>query len=57
MQNFVAVGQTVAEMATAAIFEFLNFEILRVGRVKWIKMHHDAKFCAVPFFDTRILIM
>jgi len=50
MPNFVAIDQTVAaiwrffKMATAAILDFQNVEILGAGRVKRVKMCHHAKF-------------
>ena len=53
LQNFVATGQTVAEIsqfldfriAAAAILDFRNLKILTVGTVSKVVLRHRAKFC------------
>ena len=32
------------KMAAAAILDFENFKFLRVWAVKWVELHHRAKF-------------
>jgi len=34
----------IINLAAAAILDFRNFNFLTVGTIKWVKVHHDAKF-------------
>jgi len=36
---------SIFKMAAAAMLDFQNVEISRVGRMKRVKMRHRAKFC------------
>jgi len=38
-------GRDMAKMAAAAILNFKIFEILTIGTLKRVKLHHCVKFC------------